>query len=188
MDLSYGSLNKFLEVSKLKSYYNNNTAGGYSSAVNKILGELPEAELSDVSIVDLDQAIRRFDNKSPGTLSSESMRAYKNRLVRIIEDFVSYQRDPINFRIRGANKTNTAPKEKKQTNGKPKNITIAKNSPIESPEADIPSSFKEERMTMHYPLRPELMVQLVLPKDLKLAEAKRLSAFLKTLCADYEEA
>jgi hypothetical protein len=41
-------------------------------------------------------------------------------------------------------------------------------------------------LPLSFPLRPDFLAQVVVPRDLTTAEAKRLSAFLLTLASDYE--
>jgi hypothetical protein len=41
-------------------------------------------------------------------------------------------------------------------------------------------------LPLSFPLRPDFLAQVVVPRDLTVAEAKRLSAFLLTLASDYE--
>lgn len=41
-------------------------------------------------------------------------------------------------------------------------------------------------LPLPFPLRPDFVAQLVVPRDLTTAEAKRLGAFLLTLASDYE--
>lgn len=42
-------------------------------------------------------------------------------------------------------------------------------------------SKRESRITYPFPLRPDLVVELRVPEDLKQSEARRLAAFIETL-------
>jgi hypothetical protein len=40
-------------------------------------------------------------------------------------------------------------------------------------------------ISLDYPLRPDLLAQVVVPRDLTVEEARRMGAFLVTLAADF---
>jgi hypothetical protein len=43
-------------------------------------------------------------------------------------------------------------------------------------------------IALGYPLRPDLLAQVVVPRDLTLEEARRMGAFLVTLAVDFRPA
>ena len=43
-------------------------------------------------------------------------------------------------------------------------------------------------MALDYPLRSDLLAQVVVPRDLTVAEAERMGAFLLTLAVDFRPA
>ena len=103
-DLSSSALLRFLDIASDQGMYNSNTVAGYRSAVTKILGALSDDETADVTQIDLDNAVRRFNNLNPGALTPESMRAYRSRLAKAISAFTNYQSNPMSFKPGAAQK------------------------------------------------------------------------------------
>ena len=183
-DLSSSALLRFLDIASDQGMYNSNTVAGYRSAVTKILGALSDDETADVTQIDLDNAVRRFNNLNPGALTPESMRAYRSRLAKAISAFTNYQSNPMSFKPGAAQKENakrelTAAKRSKT----PKKGTKTPVASAQEQTHDLSTAVS--RLTLTYPLREDFLVQIAIPRDLKTQEALRLGAFLKTLCADF---
>ncbi len=43
----------------------------------------------------------------------------------------------------------------------------------------------DSEISLEYPLRPDLLAQVVIPRDLTVEEARRMGAFLVTLAVDF---
>lgn len=54
------------------------------------------------------------------------------------------------------------------------------------PGEPVPVIFKPASLCYDYPLRPDFLAQLVVPRDISRAEAKRLCAFIETLAIPAE--
>jgi hypothetical protein len=160
---------------------NANTIAGTKAACARILEDVDEGE--DVRRIDVNTAVIRYHNRSPGVLAPNSLAVYQSRVTRAISDFIRYVENPTGFKPRGHSATaNNGPvgksKRDKKTagsdeDGAPLRIHIA---PTASVSAGLPLSF---------PLRPDFLAQVVIPRDLTAEEARRLGAFLLTLATDF---
>ena len=182
-DYSRGALLGFLDTVVAKGLMKTNTAGGLKAACTRILDDL--ADTDDVRKVDVNTAVIRYNNRNPGILSPNSLAEYQRRVARAIADFVSWVEDPIAFkpRTRGASVKNGR-KTENSSGGRP-----APAPREESPAVHVqPSALVLPGLSLSYPLRPDFLAQVVIPRDLTAEEARRLGAFLLTLAADFRPA
>lgn len=180
-DFSKNALMKFLDTVVAKGLMNANTAGGLKAACSRILDDL--AATDDVRGVDVNTAVVRYNNRNPGALSPNSLAEYQRRVSRAISDFVSWVENPASFkpRTRGASEKNG----RKTENASGQRATAAHpDMPDHSvhPASPAPTS---TGLPLSYPLRPDFLAQVVIPRDLTSEEARRLCAFLLTLAADF---
>ena len=180
------NLNQFLDMAVLKGLVNTNTGGAWKAAVNKILGDLTDD--ADVQNIDVHDAVIRYNNKFPGDLTPDSLKKYEQRASMAIEQFVKYKTDPMNYRspsrgiksgTGGEAKVKKKPVESKAVapsgngaalSGHPPNLHVGK--PVD-PGLHIP-----------FPLRPDFVAQIHIPRNLSTDEAKRLSVFIQALGHD----
>lgn len=172
------ALLNFLDTVVAKGLMNANTAGGLKAACSRILDDL--ADTDDVRGVDVNTAVVRYNNRNPGALSPNSLAEYQRRVSRAISDFVSWVENPAGFkpRARGAPAKNGR-KTDSAANGRisaPPQTTAAQAVHPVSTSTGLPLS---------YPLRPDFLAQVVIPRDLTAEEARRLGAFLLTLASDF---
>lgn len=173
--MSFDALIKFLDWAEEKNYMKTATVGGLRAAVNKVLRVLDDEEKNDLSEIDLGDAFQRFENSNIQTLNTTSLNTYKARTKKAIGEFLSYRRNPSSWKP-SISQRSTKTKNKIHE-GKVGLINHGT-----SPGDNSPSF-----LTNQYPLRDDIIVSIAgLPRDLKTHEAKRLSAFLLTLCEDYE--
>lgn len=92
------SLLEFLDYLARKGLMNKTTASARKAAVNNVLGVLDEDEASDVSAIDLDDVMHRFQNLNGMKYTADSLTTYKSRVKSALEDFVSYTDNPMAFR------------------------------------------------------------------------------------------
>jgi hypothetical protein len=186
MVTQYGvqELLQFIDMLKEKGLANGNTAQALRVAVTKVLAELSPDEEGDVRKVDIPIAIKRFNNRKPGALSPSSLAEYQRRLEKAVREFVRYKEDPIAYgqldRGRNSNKTES-----------PARTRVRRTSSTPSPESVTADSktaalgLSRSGLDLSFPLRPDFLAQIVVPRDLKSDEAKRLAAFISTLAMDY---
>jgi hypothetical protein len=185
-DYSLTALRQFIDFVRDKGLASRSTAQGWAVAVNKVLEHVPESEATDVRGIDLDAAIRRFNNKNPGTLSPKSLGEYRRRVAQVIAEFLAWAEEPTSYKPRGA-----TPTRKKEQTGKGVNDTTRQRSVVDrSNDALVQSRAGHTglALSMNFPLRPDFLVQVTLPRDLKTDEARRIGAFLLTLASDYAPA
>jgi len=189
MDYSNAALMRFLDMMDSKGLAPANTVGGLKSAAGKILKDLSEQEDADVRKVDVETAIRRFNNKNPGVLSPSSLAEYQRRVSRVIEEFVQYTEDPAGFKPRGRAVT------KRSDNGsrsKERRSPTAEEAKPDAEDRDESRPRHEPQprlgLTLAYPIRDDFLAQVVIPRDMSVEEAKRLSAFIQTLARDFKPA
>lgn len=184
-NFSAKALVEFAEMLETRGLAKPNTARGYKVAVVKILDGLAPPEAEDVRSVDVPRAVRRFNNMHPGELSPLSLREYQRRVQSLIAEFVKYHADPTTYTgisrdVGGEGKLTVKRRRVRlKTPGAPGPGVV-----VEIPErVDAP---RLAAISLDFPLRPDFLAQVVIPRDLKADEARRLCAFVMTLAADYE--
>jgi hypothetical protein len=58
--------------------------------------------------------------------------------------------------------------------------------PTRARPVDRPAQPRPNSMSLEYPLRSDLLAQVVVPRDLTVEEAQRMGAFLLTLAVDFK--
>lgn len=180
---SLDALKAFIVFVRDKGLASKSTSTGWQVAVNKVLDHLSEGEEQDVRAVDLDAALRRFSNKNPNLLSPKSLNEYRRRVAQVISEFVQWKEDPTAYKPRGA--TPTRRKESGSTKGTGPTRATPKGTSSSPSVTPAPMATNAASLSLVFPLRPDFLVQVTVPRDLKTDEARRLGAFLLTLAADY---
>jgi hypothetical protein len=186
LDTSAKALIDFWEWGRAKGYVRPGTASDVLSAVRAVTEDLDQNEKENFLNLDPAELFRRFLNKRGRKLSIASQREYRFRLFRAIEAYRAFHADPTRWptvRTRGEKKTKSAGHV-----SRPTPAAVSKSAQSDEPETelkDAPVSHSTS-LTYPFPLRPGITVVIQrLPADLKLAEAERLGAFLKSLAEDY---
>jgi hypothetical protein len=151
------------------------TAQALAVATRNVLGILSDTEKADLRPLDLDAAIKRFENKRARDFTPTSLKEYSRRVRRAVELFLSWREDPANFTIK--TRTTSAPrkKDKGSSNSEP-----AARDTAEQPPDDVAGTYRSS-----VPVRPGLVVTLVnIPNDLTSAEAERIAGFVRMLALD----
>jgi hypothetical protein len=164
-----------------KGLMNRNTAGALRAACSQVLGVLDNWEQLDVTSLNVEDVLRRFQNLRARDFSPESLNAYARRFRNAVESFLQYVKDPASWKPAAR-----APKTQTEGNGKP-DVKRRKTAPAE--QAD---EFVVANETPHvgglieypFPLRDNVVARLKLPRDISAAEAKRLYGFMIALAVD----
>jgi hypothetical protein len=185
-DYSRAALVRFLDMLEKKGLAKRNTANSLRSAASRVLQDLSPEEDADVRRVDVDLAIRRYNNRYPGTLSPDSLAEYQRRVGSAIREFEKYTDNPTSYSGIGRG----VPSGKGDTPEKPR---IKRAAPVQDEALALEPKPGTGGATMtglslSFPLRPDFLAQVVLPRDLKTEEAKRLAAFIATVAVDYNPA
>lgn len=188
-DYSFEALTDFLKYVADHGLWKANTAVSYRSAAAKVEGDLTEQEAADVQQIDLDLLFQRYTNRNKLKVSPSTLATYKRRLGSAISEFVRYRQDPINYRPeigsqrKGGDGGDSATKKPRRTTKK-KPSEVAPKEDVQQSSMGMTSS--TPMLTIPFPLRPDFLASIQIPRDLRKTEAERLAAFIKTLAMDAE--
>ncbi len=175
-------LQAFLDYLGDKGLANKNTVASRKASVSKVLGILGPDEASDLRGLDLDALMGRFANLQGKNYSPDSLRVYKSRLSRSLEDFLRYKENPANFKPTGSQQT------------KPSRPVMSKQSKPETYQSETssesPSVLIKRANTIDIPvaLRPDCVIQINgVPIDLKQSEAKKIANVIMAMATISEE-
>jgi hypothetical protein len=186
MNLSKRALMSFIEASISKGRLNKNTGAGIRAACKKILEQVGPDE--DVSGLDVTAAVFQYNNRHPNELSAESLRVYESRVRSAIDSFVQSVKNPTGYTLPG--KTNGAKVVKASSKkSQDKGVNAPEPASAEAPTSQgasqtVRAAATETSLALPFPLRPNFLAQVVVPRDLTRDEAKRLAAFLDALAHD----
>lgn len=189
-NLNKAGLIQFVEMITSKGWINANTGGGWKAAVTKILGDVEPGE--DVRKIDVPTAIRRYNNLHPGELAPASLLQYEKRVKQAIEQYKSYVADPTKYKAPARPLTASSPKKadkapRPPVNGAITDVTLVEEVPAPTPPSPQPKPMylaTEANLVMPFPLRPDYLAQIVIPRDMTKSEAQRLCAFIQTLAQE----
>jgi hypothetical protein len=174
-NLSREGLLEFLDYLGNKGLMNPTSAAARKASANKVLGILDADEAADVSKLDLASVFARFHNLEPGKYTPGSLNTYKSRVKAAIDDFVRYQKDPLNFRpsIQTSSRRN-GEKAKPSGVGRSLHPETQPPRPMEAPAAAV--------SIIPIPIRPDLTVKIQgIPYDLTPAEAVKIANVVKAM-------
>jgi hypothetical protein len=204
-DYSRAALARFIEFVVAKGLVHPATAQGWRVATAKVLEELSAEEVADVRRIEVERTFKDFLNRYPGRLSPASVGEYRRRVGRAIEEFIRWMEDPGSYAFRPSARIQ---KEGRRQSGRgrtersteeaasPAPAAVAGGQPADSgvsasgPAQPGPGALHGPRsgITFDYPLRPDLLAQVLVPRDLTVEEARRMGAFLVTLAVDFRPA
>ncbi|HYL82503.1 MAG TPA: hypothetical protein VEU07_16925 [Candidatus Acidoferrum sp.] len=146
---------------------NPNTANGLRSACAKVLGVVDGWEEVDVKSLDVGEALTRFQNLKKRDYAPAVLETYKRRFRIALASYLGYLRDPGGWTPGIVERPGRADRKDTRDEGRP----------AESSALLPATGFVE----FPFPLREGQFARLVLPRDLKASEVKRLTAFMNTL-------
>ena len=180
---SLKSLLAFLDYLGEKGLANKATVSSRQVSCRKVLGILDEEEASDLRNVDLEGLMTRFANLQGANYNPDSLRVYRSRVGKSLEEFFRYKENPANYRVSA-----TAPKPKTQ---RPSSRTDAPSkeeaAPTETP-AQRQMHAKTSTIDIPVALRAGCIIQVNgLPVDLKQTEAQKIANVIMAMVAVEEE-
>ncbi len=181
-DYSRAALARFIEFVVAKGLVHPATAQGWRVATAKVLEELPPAQMADVRTIEVDATFKEFLNRYPGRLSPASVGEYRRRVHRAIEEFVRWMADPGSYAFRPPARPAREARRRLDTGTEPPSV------PLRTRPPDRATLSRPNSMALEYPLRSDLLAQVVVPRDLTVEEAQRMGAFLLTLAVDFKPA
>lgn len=178
-DYTYKAFNDFLHYLGDRGLIKATTAQGYRVAASKIEDALTEQEMADVRHLDVSEVFQRYANKTKLQISPGTLRTYRGRLEKALHEFLAWREDPAAFKPRTGSQHRSGEKNVKAEQKNTRVTPAAK--PIEAT-----TTAGSGILTLPYPLRADFLASIQLPRDLKLEEAERLGAFIRTLAIDYK--
>lgn len=174
-DRSRAALLGFMDYLANKGLMNRATASARKAAVNRVLSILDDGEAADVSKLDIDKVMTRFHHLEGKNYTPASLNVYKSRLKSAIEDFLQYQKDPLNFKP--SIQSGSPRTERPKLAGTPSGTTRTETQPkamAEPPPAAV--------NIIPIPIRPDLTIKIQgLPFDLTQAEALKIANVIKAM-------
>ena len=174
---SYDALMKHCEILKESNKYSKAKAGGWLTACRRLLTGLLPDENEDIRKVDIFAAESKY--KASSGAKEKTAREYRNRVQSAISEFISHVDETAN------------------TESEKSTVQEKISADVEEPgKTEDPPSKKPKRNSkssspavnnISVQIRPDFLAQLILPLDLKAAEAKHLCNLIKVLPIDYEE-
>jgi hypothetical protein len=176
IDSSAKALVEFWDWAAEKGQMNPNSARALKAACVQTLAIEDGWQSLDVRNIDPEDLSRRFQNKRSKDFTPASLEAYRQRFAKAVRLFLEYVKAPAAWKHRPALRSPKIPKK----NG----ATLPKDR-VETPGIASPAP---GFVDFAFPIRPPHVAHLVLPTDLKLAEVRRLTAYLSTLAVDFNPA
>lgn len=172
----------FMDFMIDKGYAPAGSIAPWKSAAKQVFStvEGDEFDGADVRSFDIDEYMSRFENRSIGKYSSESLRAYRQRFRKAVEAYRAYLADP---NWRPAAKRSQRPKKGDAELAKPPKRATGLE---ESDGPKMPMSPPSGALIAYpFPLKNGQMAQLHLPtQGLDREDAERLTHFIRALVFD----
>lgn len=178
-----GGLLAFMDFMIDKGYGSAGAISPWKSAAKQVFStvEGDDFENVDVRSLDIDEYMDRFQNRTIGKYSAESLRAYRQRFRKAVEAYRAYLADP---NWRPSLKRTARPKKGGADSSKRSKATTTP-SPDQAATSPAPSAPAASLIAYPFPLKSGQMAQLHLPaQGLDRDDADRLTHFLRALVFD----
>jgi hypothetical protein len=162
-----------------KGYGSSAAIGPWKSAAKQIFEKVEgdAFEEVDARTFDIDEYLGRFENRSMGRYSADSLRAYRSRFRRAVESYRAYLADP-NWRPSMRKPTRAAAASGGgQKAPRPRARTASQTPSAPTPPPAPPGSV----IAYPFPLKSGRIAQLHLPTQLDHEDAERLIQFVRAL-------
>jgi hypothetical protein len=160
-----------------KGEMNKNTAAALKAACAQVLSVVEGWQQVDVKTLDVEDTLRRFENLRKKEFKPKTLDAYARRFKQALDSYLAYAHNPRGWKFQAQER---APRSRRTPNQVPQVGQEA--------EYTGPSGSPDTAALVEYPfpLRQDVTIRLALPRDLNMAEVKRLTAFMSTLALDFE--
>lgn len=179
----------FLDYAIQKGYLKTSTGQAMKTAVKEVLSATEGAEgweTVDLTSLDEDDVLRRFETLRAMKFASGSLSTYKGRYSRAASMFEEFRASPATWspsvKQRARAKGNVAPTV--ASPGLPKTEVGAPATPEPAPAPAPHPGHGSAIITYPFPLRQGVLASLELPPDLTRREAQRLVAFIESLAIE----
>jgi hypothetical protein len=137
----------------------------------------------DVRSFDIDEYLSRFENRSMGRYTAESLSAYRSRFRKAIESYRSYLADP-NWKPAARSTTARRTLASGLPNGKKSDKQQKAVGGDRATKSEVPRDASASTIAYPFPLKSGQIAQLHLPTRLDRDDAERMTAFIRALVFD----
>ncbi|MDE0661442.1 MAG: hypothetical protein OXI79_17545 [Gammaproteobacteria bacterium] len=184
MDASKTSGRSFVEhwaYARQKGLMNQSTASAVETAVRRVLKAEDDWESVDITTIDVDDLVSRFNNLNSNDFKPRSLRDYGQRFRRALTSYKSFLDDPSGWKY-GSRTTTKRRTSNEERDADANNAKISDEMNLSGQAASSSSALQ----AYMYPFRDGILARLEIPRDANTAEINRLVAWARTLAADYE--
>ena len=175
---SKDALLAFLDYLARKGLMNKTTVSSRKAAVNNVLGILDVEEAKDVSMIDLDNVMHRFQNLNGMKYTGDSLSTYKSRVRSAIDDFLSYIENPMAFKPSTGSGKKTRESSRAANRAQKENTTTFASAPTLIAQTPPPVA----TLILPIPVRADLTVYVQgIPHDLTQSEASRIANVIRAM-------
>ena len=151
------------------------TANSRRAAASKVLGILSTEEAEDVTSLNLDEVMSRFQNLEGQGYTPSSLATYRSRVKSAVEDFNRYLNSPLGFKPSVGKRERPKSETSKSASATPAEQT--KNS-----TGTRPTSPPMSNSIVPIPIRQDVTVYVQgLPFDLSQGEAERIANVIRAM-------
>lgn len=175
---------EFLDWAGSRGEINPGTAKAFATTARQVLLIEGDYENRPLSELDLESVLSRFETLNRTQYSVSSMSTYQSRFRSACAMYLAWLDKRSDWKTLGPSAKRKSPrKDSESKRNLPKNESNhSQGEPDPGPPAPIGPVVPSERMIPYeFPLRENLRVRLILPEDLTLADANRISSFVRSL-------
>ncbi len=175
-------LYEFIDTATRNRKYPTSTAQGLRAAIKLFDSELNDDERGSLDKIktNLDQIYQSVFAKNK-SFTASSLATYKSRLLKVISDYEKYGNDPTKMANWNPKVVVRAPRKAlKDTLASSQDESTSANT--NTRQSDEPTGENMHRLELA--LRPGVKFVVVVPQDLRTAEATTLAAILKSLVVE----
>jgi hypothetical protein len=164
-----------------KGLMNKTSARLLRTACEQVLSVEEDWENLDIESLDVEEALRRFQNLKGRNLAPQSLKAYRRRFTQGVASFLDRVRDPENW------KGPTDDRARNSESGAEARLNGGRKVSPQVPRKRTSSAQRDDSddlIDYPFPIRSGVTARLHLPVDLTSAESQRLANFIASLAID----
>ena len=157
------------------------TARALATACRGVLEVQEDWENLDVRTLDVESSFNKFKNLRSRSFKPRSLREYESRFRRAVASYLEFLDDPSTWKFPLRATTSRRSNSTERSRGSDRSTEFSQ--PDHASESSSPPGVLQE---YPYPIRPDVLARLTIPRDATTAEINRLVAWARTLATDYE--
>lgn len=175
---SIEKFSEFMDMLGKKGLLNAKTAATRKQAALQVLSILTLQEKEELYRIDRDAVFKRFMTLNQSRFTPESLKTYRTRFYKALDDFLEWADDPIGFKPDVMSRRKPTASDVADTPGAAARLNEALPAPparpIAAASAPLPIYLREELVVyIHH-----------LPHDLTAAEAQKISRIVQAFAAE----